>query len=178
MSAIDIQGVLNRLLPGFEDENVFEYLCSVIEGMSLEERRSGTVLSEVLSPFLVDSGYSDNEESANEICKKISIEFGGSGYKKSSGGTISNSSIESVESPQLLSAPLKIAEQSASILNKKKTYGGAVLAKDSASVSSSDSSNRSNSAFDAGAIATTQKQIGNNRLHRNGNAGNQRKRNH
>ena len=170
---VDVKAILLKLLPNFDNDDVFVYLLNVVDGMSVEERRNCATLQEVISPFLVDAGYSDSEEKANEICRNMAISFGWSGYTKKGGGVgggggggasssdssnSSSSSSISDEVPQLLAAPLKMAEQSAALLTKKQTYGGAVLAADSTSSDSltllSDDASRSNSAFDAGAIET------------------------
>ena len=57
-------------------------MVSVVDGMTDSERKNYLILKEVIVPFLVDSGFAE-EAASEDICKKIAIKFGGSGYAKS-----------------------------------------------------------------------------------------------
>ena len=46
---------LRKVLTGF-DGDLLEYVISVVEGMTLAEKKSTNALSEAISPFLVDTG--------------------------------------------------------------------------------------------------------------------------
>ena len=111
---------------GCEDE-ILEYLCSVLEEMEVEEKQNQETLEEVIAPFLVDSG-SHNEEEAADICKSLATSFGGSGFKVTK--------VEDQDEPMLLSAPVKLADTAeVRQLTKKQTYGGAhVKSRDAESV--------------------------------------------
>lgn len=156
MASIDVRNVLEKQFSGtFEDEGVLEYLVSVVEGMTLEEKRSSTVLFEVISPFLIDAGISADETAAEATCKSISVCFGGSGYKSSISGSI----VSDVEdAPQLLSAPIKIIDQSG-LKPVKQTYGGAVFADATCDIAMTGQSLASNAVLESSAIPTTQKQL-------------------
>lgn len=149
MSALDVRGVLERALKGsFDDEGILEYLCGVVEGMSLEEKRNSSVLFEVISPFLIDAGAVADASAAEVVCKSLSVAFGGSGYKKAA------SAVESEDdTPQLLATAVKIKDL-AGLEPAKKTYGGAVFA-DAETGEVVDS----NTAYEGSAIPTTQKQL-------------------
>ncbi len=102
----------------FEDE-ILEYLCSVLEEMEVEERQNQDTLEEVIAPFLVDSGTHSEDEAA-DICKSLATSFGGSGFKVIK--------VDDVDEPLLLSAPVKLADtEEVRQLNKKQTYGGALV---------------------------------------------------
>jgi len=140
---VEVRGVLQQHL-GSLDSDVLDYVCGVVEGMTLEERRSREILSEVIAPFLVDAGVGD----ADSICKTLSVAFGGSGYKSSN-----TSSVE--DAPQLLSSAVKIIDL-AGLKPQKQTFGGAVFAEAGAD---SIGPLESNTVFESSAIPTTQKQL-------------------
>ena len=110
----DVEGVVRRALVGLDDD-ILSYLVSSIDGMSPAERRSFDSLVELVQPFLVDAGFCD-ESSAVQICRQLTVSFGGSGYK--------SQSIEE-ELPQLLSNPVKIIERT-DLIKAKATYGSYV----------------------------------------------------
>ena len=101
------------------DENITEYLSSVLEEMSLDELQSAETLAEVVAPFLVSTG-SHNEDEAIQVCRLLATNFGGSGY--------ASKKIEAAEepdAPMLLSAPIKMADtREVQQLTIKHTYGG------------------------------------------------------
>ena len=99
---IDVSEVIGPILQGL-DNDLLEYVISVVDGMTVNERKNHLVLSEVITPFLVDSGFVSTENESEELCKKLSILFGGSGYAKS---TMCNP--EDEEAPSLLSAPVRM----------------------------------------------------------------------
>ena len=149
----DVRDVLLKQLAGaFEDEGVFEYLVGVLESMSLEERRSSTVLNEVVSPFLMDAGVAEDEASAEAVCKKLSVSFGGSGFKSSLGG---GGGADAEDTPQLLSSVVKISDL-AGLKPVKQTYGGAVFG-DVGDGGVIGAPLDTNSVFESAAIPTTQK---------------------
>lgn len=98
--------VLRAKLPNELDEDIVSYLISIVEGMSLQERRSSEALHEVIGPFLQDSALG-SDSAILDMCKEISMAFGGSGYK--SNGTVALG--EEDEAPKLLSAPVKMSAQ-------------------------------------------------------------------
>jgi hypothetical protein len=149
---LSVDNVLEKYLPNFDDD-LRQYICSVLEEMSLEERRSHQSLVEAVAPFIVDSGYADEQASEN-ICRSISVAFGGSGYK---GGGGSNAIQD--DTPILLSAPVKIIDNNSHLKNIKATYGGAVLADAADDNAMKPAAVMSNSLMDASAIPTTQKQL-------------------
>jgi len=152
MASFDVSTVLSQHL-GALDEDVRDYLVSVVEGMSVDERKSSVSLNEAIGPFLIDGGTVESEEAAEILCKTIAIFFGGSGFK--------SAVIVEEEQVSLLSAPIKMIDRSG--LNKvaKPTYGGTVI-------STFDDEGQlvevnHNSSLDASAIATTQRQVRKNR---------------
>ena len=48
---VDVKAILLKLLPNFDNDDVFDYLLNVVDGMSVEERRNCATLQEVISPF-------------------------------------------------------------------------------------------------------------------------------
>ena len=147
MSEFDVEGILRSQLTGLDDD-ILSYLVSVVDNMSIEEKRSFQSLNEVVGPFLIDSGFSTNDDEALARCKQLSVAFGGSGFKAA---TI----VEDDEAPLLLAAPVKMIDNS-DLKNKKNTYGGVVL---STAVDGPANDNSHNTAMDAKVIPTTQKQI-------------------
>jgi len=161
MASMDVRAVLEKQLKGkFDDEGVLDYLVSVIEGMTMDERRSSAVLSEVVSPFLIDAGLASDESAAEAVCKTLSVSFGGSGYKSSlAGGSAAAAVSEAEDAPQLLSAPIKIIDQT-NLRPKQQTYGGVVFAEaGDDNLSSIGASLSSNTVLESSAIPTTQKQL-------------------
>ncbi len=152
MSSFDVAAILSHDLSSL-DEDVREYLVSVVEGMSPDERKSSVSLNEAIGPFLVDGGAVESEDAAELLCKTISISFGGSGFK--------SAVIAEEETVSLLSAPIKMIDRSGLNKTAKPTYGGTVI-------STFDEDGQllevnHNSSLDASAIATTQRQVRKNR---------------
>lgn len=115
MSALSIEGVVASVLPGF-DEDLVGYIVAILEQMEIEERQNSDVLNEAIVPFIVDSEYA-NESTAVLLCRKISVAFGGSGFK--------SKNMVRDDAPELLVAPVRLQD---SIQPEKKTYGGVVFA--------------------------------------------------
>jgi hypothetical protein len=135
MSAISIEGVVASTLPGF-DEDLVGYIVAVLEQMELDERQNSDILNEAIVPFIVDSEYA-SESDAVLLCRKISVAFGGSGFK-------SGKSQVKDDAPELLSAPVRLQD---TIQPEKKTYGGVVFADVDGS-----SEIASNSEYDAASV--------------------------
>lgn len=148
MSSFSVEEVLNANLKSL-DEDVLSYLISVVDAMSLDERKSSQSLTEAIGPFLLDGGCVDSEDAAESLCKAIAVAFGGSGFKTA----------VAVEDDQiaLLSAPIKMIDRSG--LNKvvKPTYGGTVISTFDEDGQLTEVNH--NSSLDAAAIPTTQRQI-------------------
>eukprot|EP01032_Pedospumella_encystans_P037967 gene37967-43004_t len=152
MSSFGVASILSQHLSSL-DEDVREYLVSVVEGMSPDERKSSVSLNEAIGPFLVDGGAVESEDAAELLCKTISISFGGSGFK--------SAVVAEEETVSLLSAPIKMIDRSGLNKTAKPTYGGTVI-------STFDEDGQllevnHNSSLDASAIATTQRQVRKNR---------------
>eukprot|EP01041_Mallomonas_annulata_P013718 gene13718-29174_t len=143
---ISVSSVLSTYIVGL-DNDLFEYVTSVVEDMSAEERKNHNSLNEIISPFLVDSGIID-ESGAEDLCRKIAVAFGGSGYKTVPSN---NKTIENDDIPILLSAPVRMMDINSSLQTTKATYGGAILG-DSAVEDS-------NNLMDISVVPTTQKQM-------------------
>lgn len=154
MSAITVDDVLQKYMPSFDDE-VLAYITSILEEMTLDERKSQQNLLEVIGPFIVDTGYAD-QAGSEALCKSISVAFGGSGYKAKS--PTSNSAVVD-DTPVLLSAPMKIIDHAPSLKLAKATYGGAVLAEASEDDAAPGIQLSNNSLMDVTSIPTTQKQM-------------------
>ena len=151
----DVQSVLEAELRGL-DCDILAYLVGCVESMSADDRRAAAPLSDIIVPFLVDSGYVAEEEKGAEICKNIATKFGGSGYtmKQSSGNGNGNSNDEP-DAPQMLSRAIKMIDNvDADILNPKHTYGSVVIA-GSDNLDNIDS----NTGLDIKSIPQTQKQM-------------------
>jgi ATP-binding cassette subfamily F protein 3 len=161
----EIEKILKENMPNFEDEDILSYMIAVIEGMDEDERKSSHTLNETISPFLLDVGYVDNDEDAEKICKKISVCFGGSGYKSSSKTNID----EFV--PVLMAAPIKMIDNSG-LVPKIATFGSAFVGASLSEMALSDnlpappsllqgqaSISNTNTNLNASAIHTTQKQV-------------------
>ena len=154
--------IISKILVGF-DEDLLSYIISVVDGMTVDERKSFVELKQAIVPFLIDTGYVDSEPAAEEYCRKIAVANGGSGYTGKTGGSAgSSTSTSELEAPILLAAPVKIINQSG-LQPVKQTYGGAVLIDANGSSDSgaapSSLSMVSNSQYDAAAIPSTQKQL-------------------
>lgn len=152
MSSFDVAAILSQHLSSL-DEDVREYLVSVVEGMSPDERKSSVSLNEAIGPFLVDGGAVESEDAAELLCKTISISFGGSGFK--------SAVIAEEETISLLSAPIKMIDRSGLNKTAKPTYGGTVISTFDEDGQLQEVNH--NSSLDASAIATTQRQVRKNR---------------
>jgi ATP-binding cassette subfamily F protein 3 len=153
----DFSDQLGQLLPNF-DEELLCYLVSVIEGMSVDERKNFSEIKQAISPFLLDTGYVSSDKEADEYCRKIAVSNGGSGYagKGAASGAVPSSQKEDLI---LLSAPVKMIDHSG-LAPVKHTYGGAVFTDISDNgVGPASMATSSNSALDISSVATTQKQL-------------------
>lgn len=104
MVDIDASEILKKHLTTL-DEDIIEYLVGAVDGLSITEKKNSDTLYETIGPFLLDTGAYDSEEAAQDICKKISIDFGGSGFNSS----VKTDDFE-VDTPVLLSAPKKMSD--------------------------------------------------------------------
>ncbi len=75
MSSLSVSHVLSQYLNDL-DSDLLEYITSIVDDMSLDDRKNSVLLQEIISPFLIDSGIV-NEIGAEDLCKKISVSFGG-----------------------------------------------------------------------------------------------------
>jgi ATP-binding cassette subfamily F protein 3 len=152
MSSFDVASILGQHLSALDDD-VRDYLVSVVADMSADERKSGAALNEAIGPFLLDGGCVESEEAAEILCKTISISFGGSGFK--------SAIVVEEEQVSLLSAPIKMIDRSGLSKTPKATYGGTVIStfdEDGQLVEVNH-----NTTLDASVIATTQRQVRRNR---------------
>lgn len=149
---MDVNGILRSFLANL-DEDILSYIISVVDDLSLIEKKSAQTLQEIISPYLLDSNFVNTEEEANDICQKISVQFGGSG--------LNNRNVTVEEAlPILLSAPVKMNDLS-TLKPVKKTYGGAILHEEDSGFSnvSGSVSLSSNTQYDSSSIPTTAKQM-------------------
>ena len=146
MSVFSSDEILNLYLKGLDDD-LLEYIISVVDELSTDDKKNSSSLYDVIAPFLIDSGLAD-ENSAQELCKKISISFGGSGYKP-----VQNSKYDSdAEVPMLLTAPIRMIDNnSINLQPTKATYGGAILGDSCVE--------DTNTMMDMSSVPTTQKQL-------------------
>jgi len=139
MSALDRRTVLLGAVGDGFDEDIMEYLCGVLEEMSMDELRSAETLAEVVAPFLVSTGSHDEDE-ATRVCRLLAQSFGGSGYATT---VKKDAVIEEQDAPMLLSAPIKMADtREVKQLTMKHTYGGT-------QVTAADGSITTNTDFEA-----------------------------
>lgn len=147
---INVEEVVRVNLPDDFDETCVEYIISVIESMELEERQDIETLEGIICPFLIESGFCDEEESL-VICRKIAVGFGSSGLKNMN----KNDEIEAV--PVLLEKSVRIidnSEQTGLKLDNNATYGKVIISqKDGTSIVGS------NSNYDSKSIPTTSKDM-------------------
>jgi len=116
----DTDGILRDICKGMNiDDDILTYLVSVIDDMSIDEKRNLSSVNEVVTPFLLDSNIATDTEAEN-ICKNIVISFGGSGLKKSGGAFVQRE-----DDLTLLSAPIKIIDNTNLKEIEKRTYGKA-----------------------------------------------------
>ena len=121
MAALDRREILIGAVGDGFDEDITEYLCSVLEEMSLDELRSAETLAEVVAPFLVSTGSHDEDE-ATQVCRLLAQNFGGSGYSSKKKEAAEE---EEPDAPMLLAAPIKMADtREVKQLTMKHTYGG------------------------------------------------------
>lgn len=116
------------------EEDVMDYISSILEGMELDEVRKPEVLEEVIGPFLLDAGGADFDEAQVTVtCKKLCVSLGGSGFGSSTlhGNTTSDTMTDDDLTPMLLSAPIKLADtqEVQQATQKKATYGGSFVKK-------------------------------------------------
>ncbi len=105
----DISDIILSVLNGVDiDDSIVEYICSIVEGLSEEDRRTAKVLEEMIAPFLIESGVNDDD--AQEICIICARKFGGSGFilKDSVFNHIDGCGIDEDGAPALLDAPVKM----------------------------------------------------------------------
>jgi hypothetical protein len=74
MSVFSSNEILNLYLKGLDDD-LLEYIISVVDELTADDKKNSSSLYDVIAPFLIDSGLAD-ENSAQDLCKKISISFG------------------------------------------------------------------------------------------------------
>lgn len=99
-----VNEVVQKCLKGL-DADLMSYIEQVLEDMSPNERKGVHALSAVVSPFLIDSEFAD-EAGAGLICQNMSVLFGGSGSTAANRSGVTVDADD--ESPQLLSAPVRI----------------------------------------------------------------------
>jgi ATP-binding cassette subfamily F protein 3 len=153
----DFSDKVGSILPNF-DEELLSYIISVIEGMTVEERKTFSEIKQAIMPFLLDTGYASSDAEAEEYCKKIAVANGGSGYagKGASSATAPSSNANDLI---LLSAPVKMIDNSG-LQPVKQTYGGAVFTDiNDSGVGPASMSTTSNTNLDITQVATTQKQL-------------------
>eukprot|EP01036_Dinobryon_divergens_P029894 gene29894-39062_t len=164
MTAYNVESILREQLSGFDDD-LLNYVVSMVEEMSTDEKKSEWNLKESIGPFLSESGFFNEEEDMYACCKRIAVAFGGSGYKSS---TLSTPQVASLA---LLSAPVKIIEKAVDLTAPKHSYGGVILntaamreaelqqhhQHGTASAAAANAT-ISNSTLDVSAIPTTQRQ--------------------
>lgn len=109
MAQLSVEGVLQSALQGL-DEEILSYLQTIVEDLALTDRRSTQALYEAISPFLLDAGYSTDEEQAKQKCREIAVAFGGSGFTMAIHGN-QDSRGEGDDLPVLLAAPVKMINQ-------------------------------------------------------------------
>jgi ATP-binding cassette subfamily F protein 3 len=86
------------------DSDLLAYVSSIVDDMTQAQRRNALHINEAVSPFLLDSGYDDDQ--TMDLCQKMAVMFGGSGS-----ATSKLSATESADPPALLSAPVRMAER-------------------------------------------------------------------
>lgn len=144
MANFSVENIMKENLKGL-DEDLLLYITSVVEEMTIDERKNQKALNEIISPFLIDSGLLD-EDGAEIVSKKIAVAFGGSG--RSTVSVVVNE-----EQPALLNKAIRISEQAGLNVPKVATYGGVITSEDDTKVSIS------NVAMDISTMPTTQKQL-------------------
>lgn len=129
--SMSTQEIIEQILPNF-NEDLLSYMISIFDEMSLVEKHNSSYIYEIISPFLLDTEYCTNDHDIEKICRQFVQAFGGSGYKSTSSthGPAGQKDIDhnkgNDDTPQLLSAPIKIKEI-AGLDQIKQTYGGVVL---------------------------------------------------
>ncbi|TMW55398.1 hypothetical protein Poli38472_013289 [Pythium oligandrum] len=89
------------------DEEILEYLVSVVTGQ-IEERPAdaqalGTALEEGVAPFLLSTGFTDDEEAANALCQKLAVHLFKSGiFGDQSGFKFADGDIRRLENVQII----------------------------------------------------------------------------
>ena len=101
----DVEEIVSRLFSGL-DSDVVAYIISVLQDLDDSEKRQFLVVSDVVCPFLLDSSFVEDESAAEELCRKLVLEFGGSGYKTAE--ALSEGDV----APALLSAPIRMIDSS------------------------------------------------------------------
>lgn len=112
---MSVDSVVTSILPGF-DEDLVGYIIALLDQMEVEERQNAEIVNEAIGPFIIDSEYGSIND-AVLLCRKISVAFGGSGFKGK--GFVTDDTL-----PELLSAPVRLKD---SIEPVKQTYGGVVF---------------------------------------------------
>ena len=151
MSSISVSEIMSKSLTGL-DSDLLEYVISVVENMSLDERRNSSCLQELIAPFLIDSELVD-EAGAESLCRSIAVSFGGSGYKSNLTSKVTD---DKSDEPVLLGAPIRIIDSCYS-QPQKATYGGAVMV--DISYDDAKPTFSSNTLIDISSVPVTQKQL-------------------
>lgn len=60
--------ILKSLLKGL-DEDLLEYVTSIIAEMTIEEKKSEANIKDSIGPFLTESGFFDTSDELNACCK-------------------------------------------------------------------------------------------------------------
>lgn len=116
MTEVDVTEALTSKLNGL-DEDILNYLIAIVDGLSITERKTSHSLYENISPFLLDSGFASDDDAAMTMCKDLAIAFGGSGYSSA----VKGPEVDDDETPVLLSAPVKIRDNT-EYMKGKQTF--------------------------------------------------------
>ncbi len=163
MSEVDVNDTLQTKLSGL-DEDILNYLIAIVDGLSISERKASQSLFDNISPFLLDSGFSTDDDAAMSVCKDLAVAFGGSGYNY----VVKGPEADDDGSPVLLSAPVKIRDNTQYMKGKQtfmdvtvfdsvptNSYGNEYYEEKT----SSEPMINGNQALDVKAIPTTQKEL-------------------
>lgn len=103
VTKMDVEAALKLHLATLE-EDILSYLQSIVEDLSISERKAPQKLFEAISPFLVEGGYYNTDDECMQKCRELSVSFGGSG------GNASNALAKERDDdlPILLAAPVKM----------------------------------------------------------------------
>ncbi len=82
------------------DDELVDYLCSMVSDMSAADRADVDALEETIAPFLISAGHCEDDDAARAACARLATNFGAGGDAAAASAAADDAA------PRLLSAPV------------------------------------------------------------------------